>query len=231
MSMLWLAMAGLMLLVMLCLLLPLRVGPSIAGLSKQVVAGLVALFMMVLLGSVLLYMHLGASDKLALFYKQRREAHAVQAEIARIKSPAQVITQLQATLRAHPASARGWYLLGRLYLGLHQYTQAVKVMRKAHMLDKSSREYAVAYAEAYFFAHHQKLSLSLKQLLEGLVKNYPSDTAALNLLAINSFVQHNYRQALAYWEKMLPQFAVGSSDQKTVLAMIAKAQHHIKPKL
>ena len=101
------------------------------------------------------------------------------------------------------------------------------MLQKAHQLKPQHLEYAVAFAQAQFFANQNKLSQQSKMLLVSVLQKMPNNIAALNLLAINAYSQQRYKKAIYYWEKMLPLFQPGSKDSQVLLAMIAKAQKHL----
>ena len=46
---------------------------------------------------------------------------------------------------------------------------------------------------------------------------------ALNLLGVNAYVQKDYRQAIKYWEKLLPIFPAGSPAKKALLKGLGEA--------
>jgi len=173
------------------------------------------------------YMHFGASKNLFHYWALKQEAVKVKKALAKIKNPQQIISMLKLHLQKHPDSAKGWYLLGRLYLGMHHYKQAYAAMAKAYRLQALNIEYAVAFAQADFFYHHQHLSDHSKQLLHAVIKRQPQNIAALNLIAVNAYMEHNYQRAIGYWEKMIPLLQSGSQDSQALLSMIARAQKQL----
>ncbi len=178
--------------------------------------------------AILLYLHFGASHSLQRYWVLKRQASAVKAELSKIKSPKQVIDRLIAHLKAYPNSAKGWYLLGRLYLGERRYANAVSVLSKAYYLQPKKTEYAIAYAQALFFNQKQHLSKKAKQLLNQVLVKNRNNIPALNLLAIDAYRAHRYKSAVHYWEKMLPLFAPNSKESKMLLMMMAKAQKKLE---
>lgn len=45
-----------------------------------------------------------------------------------------IITRMEKTLAAHPNDAKGWFILGKLYLSKQQYQAALDAFTKAHKL-------------------------------------------------------------------------------------------------
>jgi len=60
----------------------------------------------------------------------------VQALLASIKSPEDLINKLKDHLARHPESARGWMLLGKLYASLQRWQEANEAFERA----KKSKE-------------------------------------------------------------------------------------------
>jgi len=174
--------------------------------------------------AVSLYWHFGASRELANYWNLKREAVIVKAEMQKIKNVEQLVDQLKAHLQQDPGSAKGWYLLGRLYMGQQHFIQAQTVFNKAYQLEPKNNEYAIAFAEATFFAKNRRLDNQTRELLRQVIQRDPTAISAMNLVAIDAFETKHYHQAIQQWEAMLPLFAVGSPESKMILTMIAKAQ-------
>ena len=169
----------------------------------------------------------GDSHGLFHYWALLQEAKVVKAEIKKIKNPQQVINQLIAHLNAYPDSPKGWYLLGRLYFGAGNYAKAYSPLLKAHQLQPNNIEYTVAYAQVEFFHNNRKLSAKTAALLKHVLKKMPYNVGAINLLAINAYVEKDYQTAVNYWERLIPAFQPGSPDSQALLGMIAKAQKHL----
>jgi len=174
-----------------------------------------------------IYWKVGNSQALLHYWVLRKEAKAVHAQLAKIKNPMQIVDELKAHLRSHPNSPRGWYLLGQLELGIHYYSKAYHALAIAHHLQPRNDLYSVSYAQAAFFSHGRHLTPKMEQLLKGVITRHPNNVAAINLLAINAYLEHRYQIAVNYWERLIPLFPMGSQDSRMLLTMIARAQHQL----
>ena len=162
--------------------------------------------LMVSIIAISLYFSLGASQKLNQYWVLQHQEKEISQQLTKLKNnPQLVIAQLKARLKANPNSARGWYLLGRVYLSTAQYINAEQ-------------------AKASFFNHQQQLSPAMKQLLQTIVQQHPQRIDAVNLLAINAYQQQYYQQAIKLWQTVLLQLPAGSQDQQQIIEMIAKAE-------
>lgn len=187
------------------------------------ITGLI-LFVAIPLCAISLYWHFGSSRELVNYWDLKREAVIVQAKMQKIKNVEQLVDQLKAHLQQDPYSAKGWYLLGRLYMGQQQFMQAQAVFNKASKLEPKNNEYAIAFAEATFFAKNRRLDDQTRGILRQVIQQDSTAVSAMNLLAIDAFETKHYESAIKQWEAMLPLFAVGSPESKMILTMIAKAQ-------
>jgi len=174
--------------------------------------------------SILMYLHLGESDKLNRYWTLKNQETLVKKEMAKLKSPQQLIDRLTQHLRQNPASDRGWYLLGRLHFRLKDYNESEKALWKAYHAKPKNERYAVAYAQAVFLNRNQQLTHLAKRAIQNVLAINPKNTEAINLLAMDAYAKQHYQQAIEYWQSMLPLFAPGSHDNQTVSAMILTAQ-------
>lgn len=174
--------------------------------------------------AISLYLKWGSSDQLMNYTLMQSHQAEINAVLSQLNTPEKVIASLRLKLKQDPSSARGWYLLGKLYLDLQKYQDAEQALVRAYKLEATNPEIMFAYAQVLFFTHQKTLTPLAKQLLNKLLIQQPNDINALNLLAIDAYLHHDYQTAIDYWEKILPQFSSESEDAKQLLSMIAKAQ-------
>ncbi len=180
------------------------------------------------LGGLALYWHLGAWNDLEQYWKNKKNLALVQQELKQIHNPWQVVDKLKRYLQQNPKQAKGWYLLGKLYLDHQQFRQASDAFAKAQQFDPNHPLYQTANAEALFFANHNRLNSIARKILVQVLKYHPKNVDAINLLAIDAFNAKQFRRAIALWEKLIERFPPQGADAKVLYAMIAKAQMKLK---
>lgn len=173
------------------------------------------------------YLFLGSASEQFHYWKQQRQAAIVKAELAKVKSPQVIIERMERFLKQHPERAKGWYLLGKVYLDQQRYAKAYRALQKSHRLTPANNDYAVSYAQASFFFHHKRLPTSDVHLLKKIINIEPNNVAALNLLAIDAYMKKRYHSAIKYWKRLLKLFPAGSKDSDFLLQMIAQASSTI----
>lgn len=196
--------------------------------SKIQVLVLVVISIALPVGGMGLYWHLGAWNDLERHWQNKKNLALSQQELKKMHNPWQVVAKLKRYLQQNPQQAKGWYLLGKLYLDHQQYQRASEAFGKALQADPKLPLYQTAYAEALFFANHNRLNSIASKILVQVLKYHPKNVDAVNLLAIDAFNAKQYRRAIVLWEKLIERFPPQSADAKVLYAMIAKAQMRLR---
>ena len=174
--------------------------------------------------ALLLYLHWGASQKLQQAELLQKRVAVVKAEIEKTGSPIAIIDALKSRLQQHPQSARGWFLLGRLYMSNQQYQDAVEVFAKANQLQPKQPGIMVSYVQAQFFSDQRVLKPAGRKLIQQALSIQPNNINAINLLAVDAYNHNDYQKALRYWLRLMPLIPPHTKDAKVLNAMIEKAQ-------
>jgi len=221
----WLGLGGLSAIALGCVIWPLFARQDLQTMPwVKWLLGIVALILPGL--AILLYHHWGYTEELANYYQQQKNKQTVANAMQQLGSPEHVIARLKSQLQQHP-DAKGWYLLGKLYLSQSDFPQAVEAFANANHLKPHAKEIMLHYAEAQFLAEHG-LSAGAKELLEQVLVQQPDNLEAANMLAIAAFQKGDYSQAISRWERLLNQLPPQSEDADKLLQAIAKAQAALK---
>lgn len=173
--------------------------------------------------ALLFYLQWGSSNNLSKFYFQQQQAKAADKMRASLGAPSQIIAALKQHLAQDPSSARGWFLLGRLYSSLNQLSDAQQAFASAYQLSPQDTDILFQYAQTLYLVHHN-LDGQANQLLEKILQQDPHYVLAINLRAVAAFQAQQYQQAIVYWEQLLPEYPANSPDGQALLDMIGKAQ-------
>lgn len=173
--------------------------------------------------ALILYFYIGNSAGLKLSMQMAQQKTAVNKLRQELKTPEAVITALKQHLEQDPSSAKGWYLLGKIYLSIQQLDPAVEAFARGAKLDPQNPEVLFQYAQALYLKQHSLTGLP-HELLHSILAKDPHNSLAINLLAVDAYQQKNYQQAIQYWEQILPNFPAESPDAEALLKAIAKAQ-------
>ena len=144
--------------------------------------------------------------------------------LKQIKSPDELIRKLRAKLDDTPKSAKGWYLLGRLYNTQNNHALAVEAFTKAHQFEPNNEQYTVNYAHALWQQNNQQFSLKIIEIFQNLLAQNPNQPDALAMLARKEFMDHDYDKASDYWQKLLKLVPPQSQEALAIRKAIAKAR-------
>lgn len=164
-------------------------------------------------------------------YQQAQESQKLAKQMMRsIKTPKELIAKLKAQLNDSPKSAKGWYLLGRLYMTQNDFEQAVVAFAKAHHFVPENEQYMVNYAHSLWSLNNRQFNKQIRSLFNELLRQNPNQPDALAMLAMNSFLNNEYEQAINYWQRLLKQASPKSQEALAIHKAIAKAQEQINKK-
>jgi len=116
-----------------------------------------------------------------------------------------MVQRLEKKMQSNPENTEGWYMLGRSYMVLRKYDQAVKALEHAFKLSASDPDVLVSYADA--LAMHQGSGITGKSfmLVKQALELDPNHKVALWLTAMGYETEQNYKKSLELWQKLLPQ--------------------------
>lgn len=177
--------------------------------------------------SLLIYWQLGAFRTVNQADLVRERLVEVKEEIKHSGSRQSLIQQFEAHLKQKPENPKGWYLLGKLYLQDARYPEAVKALRRSKDLQAEDPDTLLALAQALYILDQNKLNTESHSLLLQVIKKVPNSPIALTLLGMDEYNNGQYRQALTYFEQLLPLYSAESPEGQRLLEIIAQAQKHI----
>ena len=131
------------------------------------------------------------------------ERKAVQIQQQRQAMLIAGIDELQAHLKTNPRDAEAWALLGRSYLLLGRFQQAVASYEKAYQLTGGRHPQLLAdYAESLARANGGNLSGRPLELAKRALQLDANNQSALWLVGFAAFQQRDYRSAINYWRRL-----------------------------
>ncbi|MEJ2442090.1 MAG: c-type cytochrome biogenesis protein CcmI [Exilibacterium sp.] len=177
---------------------------------------LIALAVLVPLGSVLFYQHNGAAGdwEIQQLEKAKFEAQkqAYQNKQRPDTGPARALAEkLQERLESQPENLQNWFLLARTLMEVGDYGEAANAYREILHRDAGSSSGRVMgeLTQAMFMAAGNKVTPEVQKLLKQTLAIEPGNATALGLAGVDAFEAGSYQKAIGYWERALK--AVGSN--------------------
>ena len=186
----------------------------------------VAVILLVPLLAVFLYLIRGnpaalSPDKITVAEQAGKgQAHAV--------TPAQInamVEGLAARLKKNPQDPEGWRMLGRSYVALGRYQEAIGALEKAVAMIPNDPDLLADYADALAMTNGQTLEGKPMELVNRALKIDPNHEKSLWLAGTEAYNKGEYHKAVDYWQRLLKQVAPGSKEHQQVVNIITEAQN------
>lgn len=168
-----------------------------------------------------------------LLYWQLGNPAMLGAEKSVMKSPEHSMSQeeiaarlnaLEQRLKENPGDARGWSTLARTYYALQRFPDAVRAFERLLQLEPNDADALADYADALAMAQGRVLAGKPMELVQRALRIDPNHPKALAMAGSAAFDRHDYRAAVAYWEKLQKTVPPDSSFGQSVASSIAEAR-------
>ncbi|UUC52063.1 c-type cytochrome biogenesis protein CcmI [Pseudomonas citronellolis] len=179
-------------------------------------APLLAAVLLPLLG-LGLYLHWGASEKLALSRELAEPPHSM----------AEMTERLEKAVQAQPDSAEGWYFLGRTYITQERFEDAAKAFERAANLSGRQSEVLGQWAQALYFANGKKMAGAAQALADEALKQNPEEVTTLGLMGIAAFEDQRYADAVDYWQRLVAALPADDPSRAAIQSGIERARQHL----
>jgi cytochrome c-type biogenesis protein CcmH len=146
-----------------------------------------------------------------------QQANAAQVDEQQIR---QMVSTLEAKLKANPDNPQGWALLARTYKSLGQNQVAQQAYEKAGAFVNGNPDFLVDYAELLGILASNTLSGKPEKLIDDALKLNPEHPMGLMLSGVALYQRSDFPGALARWEKLLSMLPPGSEDARQIQANI-----------
>lgn len=143
----------------------------------------------------------------------------VQAQMQQVES---MLPKLEQHLIDEPQDAKGWQMLGKAYMALERYPDAVRAYDKLALLAPSDAQVLADYADALAMAQGQTLEGKPTQLLAAALKADPSNGKALYLSGFAALAANQPQEAAKHWNALLAQLPPDSEDANAVRQRLAE---------
>ena len=149
-----------------------------------------------------------------------------------------MIERLAARMKEKPEDGEGWAMLGRSYAVLDRYTEAAAAYANAVKRSEPDAQLLADYADALAMAQGRNLKGEPERLIAQALRVDPRNVKALMLAGTVAFQDKKFKDAIAYWERILtvvpPDSDVADSARDSIadaraLAGMPKAPPPAKP--
>ncbi|HTJ55193.1 MAG TPA: c-type cytochrome biogenesis protein CcmI [Nitrosospira sp.] len=114
-----------------------------------------------------------------------------------------VLENLIARLKNQPDDMEGWLMLGRTYAMMQRFSEAKEVYEKVLALAPENPEVITDYADIVAMTNNGSLIGKPLELINKALRLDPQNPKALALAGTAEFERRRYKDAAAYWERLL----------------------------
>lgn len=183
--------------------------------------------------ALILYQDLGAPKIISYLAKAKQNAPGsapqTDAQGRPIPSVADMVAKLEQRMQSDPKNLRGWLMLGRSYMMLSRYADAVRAYTKAYELKSDDPDLLTDYAEALGMAANGNLSGRAGEMLEKALKLDPTSEKALWLGGIAAYQRNDFMLAAERWQNLNGRAEPGSDIGKLLTKYLKEARAQLSP--
>lgn len=139
-------------------------------------------------------------------------------------SMVELVEKLAQRLEKEPNNPEGWAMLGRSYIALNRFNDALKAYEKAYKLMPNNPDLLLGYATTMARVNGNQFTGRPAQLIDEAMKLAPQDPNVMWLKGITHLQAGEAAQAIQLWEKVLAQLEPGSEEALSVADYIREAK-------
>ena len=141
---------------------------------------------------------------------------------AQMHQMASLLPKLEKHLVDEPTDATGWQMLGKAYMAMERYPDAVRAFDKLTQLTPNDAQVFADFADALAMASGQTLAGKPTELLGRALKLDPQNIKALYLSGFAAVEAGKPAEAARYWQQVLQLVPPGSEDAQAIQQRLAE---------
>jgi cytochrome c-type biogenesis protein CcmH len=132
----------------------------------------------------------------------------------------ELVKRLAAKMEQTPDNQEGWIMLGRSYMAMKQFPEAMEAFERAMKLDDTNVGLLLAYGEAIAGISGNDFTGKAAPLIEKAFKLEPDNPNTLWMAGIVAYQLGDFQSALTRWEKLQGLLSPQSSELETINSAI-----------
>jgi len=140
-----------------------------------------------------------------------------------------MVAGLRKKLDAKPKDPEGWYMLGRSYMAIKRYPDAVYAYEKLFKLESNDAKIMLFLADALAMANDGNIAGRPTELIEKSLELEPNSSTGLWLGGMVASKRGQHATAIERWTNLLPLLEKQPEQAKEVQKLIATAKQKMSP--
>lgn len=174
-----------------------------------------------------LYLAIGAPSEIDRPFAERGAAADTAGVAPEDMSAEEAVGALARALESRPGDVEGWALLGRSYMGMQRFAEAVGALGRAHALAPDRPDIAAAYGEAQVAAADGRVSEDAKSVFADVLAAVPREPRARFYLGLAKAQGGDVRGALQDWVDLVALSPADAPWLGSVREQIARAAQEL----
>jgi cytochrome c-type biogenesis protein CcmH len=174
---------------------------------------------------IYMYMVLGAPEMVG-FDSAKQAAHSSK-KPGPMPSVQEMLTSLKKRLQQKPDDAQGWFLLGRTYMAMEQYSQAAEAYETLLKLTGDEPTVLLSVAEAITFSNNGNMKGRPAELIRRALKIAPDNQSVLWMSGLLERQEGNYSKALELWRRLEPALTDDPGAQQKLRQLITELENKL----
>ncbi len=200
--------------------------------NKIPLISIIAILLFIPALSILLYQKLGNP-----VYTTGFDSKAIAANLSKTAVPRKadgtpdidrMVAGLEKKLEAEPDNAKGWYMLGRSYMVLKRFPDAVRAYENAYKQMPDSVDIMLSLADSLAMKNGGNISGRPIELVNKALKIDPENLTALWLGGMAARQNKDYVTAIQRWTKVMG-IIKDPAERKEVRSLIVEAESLLSP--
>ncbi|NNJ91747.1 MAG: c-type cytochrome biogenesis protein CcmI [Gammaproteobacteria bacterium] len=191
---------------------------------------LLILVLLIPLGTVGLYQHLGSPHLLEYAGASAGRDHSIEHVAAGAESIEDLVGKLKARLEKNPEDGEGWYLLARTHMSRQSFPEALEALEKSLEVLGEHPAILTGMADATAMINAGDLTGKATGYLEKALELQPDNETALWLGGMAAQQAGKFQVAVDRWTRLIPLLGDESGSQQQVQELINQAVHEAKTK-
>jgi cytochrome c-type biogenesis protein CcmH len=135
--------------------------------------------------------------------------------------------RLEASVKADPQSAEGWYFLGRTYMAQERAADAAIAFGRVVEIGGREPELLGQWAQALYFAGDKQWTERLQALTDEALKADPAEVTSLGLLGIAAYEEERFEDAIGFWERLVAVLPEQDPSRQAIQGGIDRARERL----
>jgi len=132
-----------------------------------------------------------------------------------------MVAGLEQELQDNPDDVQGWQMFYRSNMVLERYEQALAAAQTLLQLEGETADSLLRLVDALAMSNDEKLAGKPAEYIKRILELEPDNASALWLAGMEARERGELKEALDYWERLLPRIEDGSEPKQQLRQMIA----------